>query len=214
MNDNSTGIVPNLRATVDEMNFFNNLNTSLSIASMVCASLVEVIIVAMALYDRKLIDRVSLRMCALISATDLIKSAALVVYTYANIAGGGIACKISPLFFVWSNNQYLFLTACMAYNLQHLFLMKKPYRYYYEKWYYILSIGLSFLCGFIPFLCGRYNYDGMYAYVDGNVVKLIKFDIIYFFFFQLLKEPVGSPHHIPPFLNTGNMRLFSSHLWS
>lgn len=97
------------------------------------------IILALHLYDRKLVDRVSLRLNALISATDMVSAGALVVYADASITQDGIGCGISAFLLVWMTNQYLFLTACIAYNLQYLFLEEKPFRQGHEKWYYIVD---------------------------------------------------------------------------
>lgn len=163
---NSTETIPNLQLTDGEQIVFNSINFYANIPSIFLAFLVEVLIVTLALYDRKFVDRVSLRLTALISATDIVNACALLIYTEASSNGeNGLSCKISAFLVVWLTNQYLFLTVCIAFNLQYLFLQGKRYNAYIEKYYYVLSIGLSFLTGFIPLMFSRYDYDGNITFV-------------------------------------------------
>ncbi|RUS20389.1 hypothetical protein BC937DRAFT_95313 [Endogone sp. FLAS-F59071] len=158
--NNSTRTIPNLQLTDGEQAVFNSINFYANIPSIFLALLVEVLIVTLALYDRKFVNRVSLRLAALISATDIVNACALLIYTEASSDGeNGPSCKISAFLIVWLTNQYLFLTVCIAFNLQYLFLQEKGYNAYIEKYYYVLSIGLSFLTGFIPLMFSRYDYD-------------------------------------------------------
>ncbi|RUS14265.1 hypothetical protein BC937DRAFT_94081 [Endogone sp. FLAS-F59071] len=158
-NDNSTGQVPYLGFNDQQYTVLNGINNYVNYVSLAAAFLVVVIMLALWLYDKKLVDRVSLRLNVLISVTDLLKSAGLVVFTIAEVAQSGLSCQISPILVVWSMNQYIFLTTCIAFNLQYLFLLGKPFNPYYERWYYILSIGLSFLTGILPFIGGVFGYD-------------------------------------------------------
>lgn len=160
--DNSTGQVPFLGFTDQQNVVISDINKYVNYVSLVAALVVIVLMLALWLYDKKLVDRVSLRLNVLISVTDLLKSAGLVIFTIAQGTQSGLSCQISPILVVWSMNQYIFLTMCIAFNLQYLFLMGKPFNPYYERWYYILSIGLSFLTGFLPFIGGAYGYDGKF----------------------------------------------------
>lgn len=162
MDNNSTGIIPNLTFPDEEQNVLNNINNYTNIPALVCAFLVLVIVVAMRLYDRKLVDRVSLRLNAAISATDMVKSVALMIYTYELISPGGFACKLVPFLIVWLTNQYVFLTMSIAHNLLLIFLLDKPFKEVYEKWHFILPIGAAFLTALIPLLANRFGFDGMF----------------------------------------------------
>ncbi|RUS19201.1 hypothetical protein BC937DRAFT_87835 [Endogone sp. FLAS-F59071] len=157
--DNSTGTIPNLTFSDEQQYVLNNINDYTNIPALVCAFLVLVIVVAMRLYDRKLVDRVSLRLNTAISATDMVKSVALMIYTYELISPGGFACKLVPFLIVWLTNQYVLLTTSIAHNLLLIFLLGKPFKEVYEKWYFILPIGAAFLSALIPLLANRFGFD-------------------------------------------------------
>lgn len=60
---------------------------------------------------------------------------------------------------IWLSNQYLFFSVAIAFNLQYLFLHKKYFNPALEKWYFILSIGLSLLSAAIPLAADRFGFD-------------------------------------------------------
>lgn len=101
--------VPNLEFEFDWQNDVTNqiniIGNSLSVAS---GMIVLIIIFALRLYDKQLVDRVSLRLSAAISVTDIVSSAALLIYTYVTVEGG--ACVLSPFLIIFLTNLFLFLT--------------------------------------------------------------------------------------------------------
>jgi hypothetical protein len=109
MSGNTTDAVPNLLFDYewqnDLLNVINVVCNSISVAS---GMIVLIIIFALRMYDKKLVDRVSLRLSAAISVTDVISSAALLIYTYVTAEGG--ACLLAPFLIIFLTNLFLFLT--------------------------------------------------------------------------------------------------------
>ncbi|CAM0136880.1 unnamed protein product [Umbelopsis sp. WA50703] len=159
----NSSYVPNLEFEYewqnDILNEINVIGNSLSVAS---GMIVLIVIFALRMYDKQLVDRVSLRLSAAISVTDVISSAALLIYTYVTVEGG--ACLLSPFLIIFLTNLFLFLTVAIAFNLQHLFLHQKYYNPSFEKWYYILSVGLAAVTGIIPLAAGRLGLDEAQGY--------------------------------------------------
>ncbi|RUS16994.1 hypothetical protein BC937DRAFT_90558 [Endogone sp. FLAS-F59071] len=122
--------------------------------SMLTTLLVLIIALLMRLYDKKLVDRVSLRLSIAISITNFL--AAVSLETIAFIQTN---CEIVAFVFIWLQNQYLLFSVAIAFNLQYLFLHKKTFNPAIEKWYYILSIGLSLLSASIQLAASRFGWD-------------------------------------------------------
>lgn len=101
--------IPDLRFHEEwQLSSLQTINVAASIVSMASALAVLLILFAMRLYDRRLVDRVSLRLTAAVSLTDLISSCSLVVYSYTN--SEGVGCQVVAFMVIWLSNQYLFLT--------------------------------------------------------------------------------------------------------
>lgn len=122
--------------------------------SMLATLLVLVIALLMRLYDKKLVDRVSLRLSISISITNFLAAVSLVAIAFIKTN-----CEFVAFAFVWLQNQYLFFSVAIAFNLQYFFLHKKTFNPAIEKWYYILSISLSLLSASIPLAAGRFGWD-------------------------------------------------------
>ncbi|RUP45365.1 hypothetical protein BC936DRAFT_148267, partial [Jimgerdemannia flammicorona] len=105
----------------------------------------------------------SLRLSLALSITDLISSIALEIYTFSESSHGSV-CTFAPFLIVWLSNQYLFLSVAIAFNLQYLFLFKRYFNPAFEKWYYILSVGLSLLSAALPLAMGRFGWDDAQGY--------------------------------------------------
>jgi hypothetical protein len=109
MNGTYTEDVPDLKFDYEwqdvTLNTINVICNSVSVAS---GMIVLIIIFALRIYDKKLVDRVSLRLSAAISVTDVISSAALLIYTYVQAEGG--ACLLSAFLIIFLTNLFLFLT--------------------------------------------------------------------------------------------------------
>ncbi|KAL1920986.1 uncharacterized protein VTP21DRAFT_11621 [Calcarisporiella thermophila] len=126
--------------------------------SIIGGSLVVLITLGLWLYDRRLVDRISLRLNVAISLVDIAKAAAILYYTFYTVEG--FWCSFNVFFIVLTTNLYLFLTTSIAFNLQWVVLMEKPYRPWMEKWLYFFgSIFISLVFSVPPFIAGRYGLD-------------------------------------------------------
>ncbi|RUS20546.1 hypothetical protein BC937DRAFT_94981 [Endogone sp. FLAS-F59071] len=141
-----------------EIDILHDLNVDLNVASIVAAVGVFTITLLMRLYDKKLVDRVSLRLSLSISITDFLQAIALELWAFSSDFND-TGCAGVTFLVVWLSNQYLFLSVAIAVNLQYLFLYKKPFNPALEKWYYIFAISLSLLSGAIPLAAGRFGAD-------------------------------------------------------
>ncbi|KAI8583976.1 hypothetical protein K450DRAFT_220867 [Umbelopsis ramanniana AG] len=163
MSDYNPEDVPNLQFEFEwENDLLNVINVVCNSISVVSGMIVLAIIFGLRMYDKKLVDRVSLRLSAAISVTDVISSAALLIYTYVTAEGG--ACQLSPFLIIFLTNLFLFLTTAIAFNLQHLFLHQRYYNPNFEKWYYILSVGIAALTAVIPLAAHRLGLDPAQGY--------------------------------------------------
>ncbi|KAG2222288.1 hypothetical protein INT45_006967 [Circinella minor] len=118
---------------------------------------INIIANTMRIYDYRLVDRVSLRLTAAISLTDMISSSSLLVYNYTSNTGSN--CEIAAFLVIWLSNQYIFLSTAIAFNLQWLFLQSHYYNPVFEKWYYIVSVLLSIITAVIPLVGHVLGYD-------------------------------------------------------
>jgi len=94
-----------------------NLNNWLSVVSIVGGLIVLIVMISIWLYDRKLVNRVSLRLTAVISFVDIL--AAISVIAYTRVSGeDNIGCMILGWTLSFLPQCYLFLTVMIAFNLQ------------------------------------------------------------------------------------------------
>jgi ABC-type spermidine/putrescine transport system permease subunit II len=84
------------------------LNIVCNSISIACGITVLAITAGLRIYDKKLVDRVSLRLNAAISATDVVNSIGLLIYSFENSEGA--SCTFSAFLIIWLSNQYIFLT--------------------------------------------------------------------------------------------------------
>jgi hypothetical protein len=112
----------------------NVIGNSISIA---CGMIVLTITAGLRIYDKKLVDRVSLRLNAAVSATDVVNSMALLIYTFSNSEGA--SCKFSAFLIIWLSNQYIFLTTvCFLF-------------YFFTLWYSLLITTFVYILQAIAF---------------------------------------------------------------
>jgi hypothetical protein len=92
------------------------LNLILNPASILCGSAVCFILLCIRAYDKSLVDRVSLRLTAAVSAVDVIKAAVYIIFTY--VATPGATCSATAWLVLFLTNLYTFLSVAIAFNLQ------------------------------------------------------------------------------------------------
>ncbi|RUS19064.1 hypothetical protein BC937DRAFT_88031 [Endogone sp. FLAS-F59071] len=140
---------------------FTELNIYLNSASIACGLAVIVIVLLIRSYDPKLVDRVSLRLTVVISAVDVIKGVAYIVFTF--IATPGFWCGFTSWLVLFLTNYYTFLSVAIAFNLQWVFLHKRPVYKWLEKFYFILSFVLSLVTSVAPWATGHLGIDPSYG---------------------------------------------------
>lgn len=99
------------------------MNTTLNPASIICGSAVCIILLIIRAHDRSLVDRVSLRLTAVVSAVDVMKAAVYIIFTY--VATPGATCRATAWLVLFLTNLYTFLSVAIAFNLQWVSFMKK-----------------------------------------------------------------------------------------
>ncbi|CAG8437810.1 7776_t:CDS:2 [Diversispora eburnea] len=139
-------------------NIFKNLNIYLSVVSMTGGFIVLVIITAMWLYNKKLVNRVSLRLTAMISLVDIFTGVTMIEFaTY--LKKDTTKCTIIALAMSFCTQFYLILTAMIAFNLQILFLHRKKVSTFPNKWYTPLAFLIVSAINIPPLVYNRFGYD-------------------------------------------------------
>jgi len=152
----------NLLLQGDEANrIFTIINLVLNSASIFCGVLVCLIIGLIRLYDKSLVDRVSLRLTAAVSTVDTIKAAAYIIFTF--VATPGAACGATAWLVLFLTNLYTFLSVAIAFNLQWLFLLGKRVHPNLEKSYFVVSVLLALATTVPPWAAGRLGLDPNYG---------------------------------------------------
>lgn len=152
----------NLLLEGDEANrIFSILNLCINSAGIAGGVLVCLIIALIRLYDKSLVDRVSLRLTAAVSTVDAIKAAAYIIFTF--VATPGAACGATAWLILFLTNLYTFLSVAIAFNLQWLFLQGKRVHPHLEKAYFLVSILLAVATTVPPWAAGRLGLDPNYG---------------------------------------------------
>ncbi|CAG8559389.1 2190_t:CDS:2 [Dentiscutata erythropus] len=143
---------------IKQTNIIKHLNITLSIASIIGGFIVLIIILIMWLYDKKLVNRVSLRLSGLISFVDILSGAAAIAYTLYAV-GDTNACTFIGWAMSFLPTLYLFLTVMIAFNLQVVFLHRKKVSSFSDRWYIPVAFFTSFAINILPLIYHRFGYD-------------------------------------------------------
>ncbi|KAK9765522.1 hypothetical protein K7432_006084 [Basidiobolus ranarum] len=133
------------------------INVVLNSASIVCGSLVLIIYFSIRSIEPKLMDRVSLRLTAAISAVDVLKAIVYILFTFVSVSGP--ACDFSAWAIIFLTNYYIFLTCMIAFNLQYVFLHNKPYYPGLERIYFTVSLLFALATTVPAWAAGRMGWD-------------------------------------------------------
>lgn len=108
------------------MRIFTIVNLVLNSASILGGVLVCLILAAIRVYDKSLVDRVSLRLTAAVSTVDSVKAASYIIFTLVSTPGA--ACGATAWLVLFLTNLYTFLSVAIAFNLQWVstFLISRP----------------------------------------------------------------------------------------
>ncbi|KAF0456435.1 hypothetical protein F8M41_001373 [Gigaspora margarita] len=143
---------------MQQSDIIKNLNISLSITSIVGGFIVLIIILIMWLYDKKLVNRVSLRLSGLISFVDILSGAAAIAYTLYTTGDTSI-CTFIGWAMSFLPTLYLFLTVMIAFNLQVVFLHRKKVSAFSDRWYLPVAFFGSFAINVPPLIYKIFGYD-------------------------------------------------------
>ncbi|KAL1921613.1 uncharacterized protein VTP21DRAFT_11329 [Calcarisporiella thermophila] len=164
----------NLKMDDESAPFFVPVNVTLNSISIVSGVIVCALILAIRLYDAKLVDRVSLRLTAAISAVDSLRAAGLIYFTYT-VAEGPL-CDFSSWILIFLTNYYLLLTCAIAFNLQWVLIHQKPFTRSLEICYFVVTLLLALATSSIPWALSRLGYDenlGVCWYRSYNSIRTI-----------------------------------------
>ncbi|KAK9766880.1 hypothetical protein K7432_003703 [Basidiobolus ranarum] len=136
------------------------VNTTLNILSILGGLFVVAVTFGLWLYDPRLMDRVSLRLNAVISLIDALRAAIVLAYTYMTESTPHNVCVGSAWMIIFSADLYLFLSAAVAFNLQWVVLQERRFFPWMERYlYYGGSIVLALILSCIPLIAGRFGWD-------------------------------------------------------
>ncbi|CAG8628501.1 21096_t:CDS:2 [Cetraspora pellucida] len=129
------------------------------------------------LYDRKLVNRVSLRLSGVISFVDVLSGGAVIAYTLHTT--GDNACTFIGWAMSFLPTLYLFLTVMIAFNLQIVFLHRKKVSSFSDRWYIPVAFFISFAINIPPLVYNRFGFDSegrtcLYHDPFGNETQLWK----------------------------------------
>ncbi|KAI9292783.1 hypothetical protein K502DRAFT_65065 [Neoconidiobolus thromboides FSU 785] len=133
------------------------LNVSLNVISSVASIIVIAVIVFISIYDRRLMDRVSLRFTLAISIVDLLKAILILIYIF--IDAPGAACVAVAYLIPGFTLLYMFLTICIALNLQLTFVNGLRFNSKWERWYWAISIIGAFGIMAVPLATNQLGFD-------------------------------------------------------
>jgi hypothetical protein len=145
-------------ANQNELEINKYLNFYLSVISIIGGTIVLLIIIFMYFYDKKLVNRVSLRLTAMISFVDVLSGLTTIAYAFYQHQDTpeciGIATGLS--FFP---QLYLFLTVMIAFNLQIVFLHSKKVSSFSDRWYVPAALLMALATNIPPLVYNRFGYD-------------------------------------------------------
>ena len=139
-------------------NILEDLNLYLSISSIFGGIMVLSIILFMYFYDKKLVNRVSLRLTAMISFVDFLSGLTVVFYRYY-IPIESPKCTSLAALLSFLPQLYLFLTVMIAFNLQIVFLHRKKVPSFSDRWYIPVAIFMALVTNIPPLAFNRFGFD-------------------------------------------------------
>ncbi|CAJ0750971.1 19129_t:CDS:10 [Entrophospora sp. SA101] len=133
-----------LEATYDKLNFY------LSIISISCGFLVLFIMTIMWLYDRKLVDRVSLRLTAMISFVDMLNGGTVLAYTLWIPVDGTLCTAIG--FGMSFFPSVIFISNCYD-------CIQSTVSRFSDRWYVPVAFLTALIINIPPLVYNRFGFD-------------------------------------------------------
>ncbi|KAI0234226.1 hypothetical protein L0F63_007522, partial [Massospora cicadina] len=138
------------------ISYISNL---LNLISLLCGLLVITTIIFINWVDRRLLDRVSLRLALAIAVTDALRAIAILINKIFQVRGA--LCTALAVSIPWLTLVYIFLTASIAFNLQLVVLGGKAFNRKWEPYYWgqLAPMDLSTVSSKPEFSYDRYRYS-------------------------------------------------------
>ncbi|KXN71056.1 hypothetical protein CONCODRAFT_6288, partial [Conidiobolus coronatus NRRL 28638] len=130
------------------------MNSAFNGISLLSGLYVVIMFSLMALYDRRLVDRLSLRLNVAISGVDMLRAVNMMVYSMHD--KDDLLCKLNSFSLNWTILMYVFFTCSIAANLQLVFLMEYSFTAWWEYLYWFIPIALATTLSLIPLAMGKY----------------------------------------------------------
>lgn len=121
----------------------HTLSLSINAASIGCGLLVVLMIVAGSVANRALVDRVSLRLTLAISAVDVGKATAMLLYSHAD--GDTFGCAMISFAIQWFTLVYLLLNSAILLNIQLICFHGIAFKRGMELAYWVVCFSLPTL---------------------------------------------------------------------
>ncbi|KAI9296413.1 hypothetical protein K502DRAFT_359187 [Neoconidiobolus thromboides FSU 785] len=139
------------------MDFGGGLSIALNVISAVASIIVITMMVFVYVIDRRLMDRVSLRFTLAISIVDFLKAVSILIYIFVDTPG--VECVLLAYLIPVFTLLYMFLTICIALNLQLTFVNGLRFNSKWEKWYWCVSIVSAFGIMAVPLAMDQLGFD-------------------------------------------------------
>ncbi|CAI2181082.1 16047_t:CDS:2 [Funneliformis geosporum] len=137
---------------------FNTTNEVLNSISIVSACFVVCTISYLRINRKSLANRVSFRLQAYVSMTDLLFSAFQIMMVNSSPPGNWV-CHVAPWGFVFTSLLSLFLTVALTFNLQIIFVHNYMHTKKFEKYYVMIPFFSSFILSILPVLFDALGFD-------------------------------------------------------
>ncbi|CAG8516506.1 2421_t:CDS:2 [Acaulospora morrowiae] len=142
----------------EELDQLTQIIIPIILVSIIASAIMSVVFILIRIYYPPLADRVSFRLGFATMVSDLFYMAFQLV---GNLAENepGFMCSFMVWGLVSSSLMSVFFTACIAINLQTIFVHEYKGRRNLEKYYFIFSIGMALLLSFLPLTQNMLGFD-------------------------------------------------------
>ncbi|KAJ9083656.1 hypothetical protein DSO57_1032599 [Entomophthora muscae] len=131
-------------------------------ASIASAGLILVILLVLAVYDAKMVNRISLRLTAVIALVDIVNHLNNMAHW---TLGEGDFCVASAFLRFFGRQVYCFLNISIALNLHLILLLELRPEPSWEKYYWIFSFVVPLAMNLPPLALGMFGFNGERCFV-------------------------------------------------
>lgn len=141
---------------------FYEISTVLDVVSAVSAGLILVILLVLAIYDAKMVNRISLRLTAGIALIDIVNHLNNIAHWRV---GDGDYCVANAFLRFYGRQVYCFLNISIALNLHLILLLGLRPKSSWEKYYWIFSLVTPLAMNLPPLALDMYGFNGVWCFV-------------------------------------------------